>query len=198
MARDADYLTQRELDLILRGKIPPERTRKAKANAKRLIIRTMFERWIVFYRTAQRQDIGLYLSGICKVPARFAEFFSDELTPLQRATLARMNSGDCGTTALAVGQALELLGFDVTYCDLGDHACLLIDGMYYDALKPNGESTMSAMFGYKESAIDGLGLGTADLLHNAYLPFDELGAQLVETFVRMLSLNYRYPFTIET
>lgn len=195
MARDADYLTQRELDILIRGKIPPERTRKAKANAKRLIIRTMFERWVVFYRMAQRQDIDRYLIGVLKMPARFDAYFTDEYSLPHRATLARMNSGDCGTTALAVGQALELLGFDVVYCDLGDHACVRIDGVYYDALIPNGTSDVTQMLGYKTGQLEH---GTAKLIHDAYLPYDELGVQLVETFVRMSSLKYRYPFSIQS
>lgn len=51
----------------------------------------------------------------------------------------RLNAGDCGTAAIAVGWVFEqLTGHDVTYCDNTNHGFLEYYNWCYDTLAPEG------------------------------------------------------------
>jgi len=191
-------LTQQELNFLLRGLVPPEPTRINKSETRKLLVKSIFERWTLFYRMAMRSDIDRYIAEPQRIGARFERYFTEHTSLERRATLARMNSGDCGTTALAVGQTLEFLGFDVLYCDLLDHAAILVDGFYWDTLCPEGVPALEQLLAYKQENASSMPISNAELIHSRYLPYDELGMQMVETFVRMFSLNYKYPFTVIT
>lgn len=191
-------ITQQELNFLLRGLVPPEPVRINKSETRKLVVKSIFERWAHFYRLAMRADIDQYIAEPQRIGVRFERYFTEHTSLERRATLARMNSGDCGTTALAVGQVLELLGFEVNYCDLYDHACIIVDDRYYDALVPNGVTERSEVYGYRSEGINGYTatIGTATLIHEQYLRADPLGALLVESFAKMFLLEYTYPFEI--
>lgn len=186
---ELEYITKIELDILLRGGIPMERVRRSRPSAKRLIIRSIFEKWIVFYSAFMREDIA-------KAPTNrkgLDSFISNIEEASDRQVLVRMNSGDCGTTAIAVGQALEKLGFEIVYWDNGNHGYIEIDGLFYDALTLTGQPDQTKMYGHSEA----LNSGNLEFMHGAWLRVDPLGVLMVETFVRMLCIQYEYPFTAQ-
>lgn len=191
-------LTQEELDMVLRGLLP-EKQPPTQSEFRKKIIATLFERWIVFYGAAMYRDVEGYMSSSSPLQSKFSKWFDPNVVNRRHATLARMNSGDCGTTALAIGQVLEQLGFEVNYCDLYDHACIIVDDCYYDALEPTGVTERSEVFGYRSEGINGYTatIGSAALIHEQYLRVDPLGVLLVESFAKMFLLDYTYPFKIE-
>lgn len=185
---DLEYITKQELELLLRGGIPAARIQKARPSARRLIVRSIFNKWVVFYGAFMYDKIQLSET----TPRRLEQWLSEDLDARTRKTLTRMNSGDCGTTAIAVGQVLEQLGFEVEYWDNDNHGFILVDGLFYDTLTANGQTAVDQMYGHSAK----LSSGNLAFMHDAFLRVDPLGVRMVETFVRMFVYDYKYPYPV--
>ncbi len=73
---------------------------------------------------------------------------SPELSKYTNNPLDRLNAGDCGTAAIAVGWVLEqLYGFTVTYVDNRFHGYIKVNGICYDTLNPYGQPNEDLMLG---------------------------------------------------
>ena len=73
---------------------------------------------------------------------------SPELSKYTNNPLDRLNAGDCGTAAIAVGWVLEqLYGFTVTYVDNQFHGYIKVNGICYDTLNPYGQPNEDLMLG---------------------------------------------------
>lgn len=106
----------------------------------------------------------------------------------------RINSGDCGTTALAVWQVYRnlltsyLRGEErlstLELIDNTNHAFLKLDGVYYDTLQPNGQPDVSKMLeaGAPNESVETL---TSHTLFQRYILRDKIGAELIRTFCLM-------------
>lgn len=55
-----------------------------------------------------------------------------KLSPPEELVIKRINSGDCGTTAIAIGLVLTHYNVSFKYWDNVNHAYLEQDGLYYD------------------------------------------------------------------
>lgn len=113
----------------------------------------------------------------------FTELYQNYLDRDSRAdAIKRMNSGDCGTCAQAVGLVLrERYGVDVAFVDFLDHACLLIDGKYYDSEFSDGtdSETICARHRVKSSVVI-----TPAKLFEAYNAIDAVGTILIAGFLK--------------
>lgn len=90
---------------------------------------------------------------VIEYQSTYQYFYSDSFSPLNVGGgftgNIEINQGDCGTAALAVGIALELLtGEKVVYYDNGNHGYFGYDGKYYDTIAPEGKDSHEEMFGY--------------------------------------------------
>lgn len=97
--------------------------------------------------------------------------------PENEEVVGRINNGDCGTAAIAVGLALEKAGYTVTYYDNNNHAFIGIDGKVYDCYFQEG-TDIDTMNERWSSDIAKL-VSSKDLVM-AYLPYDAIGAVLLK------------------
>ena len=89
---------------------------------------------------------------IAKLFEHFTECYTvwngPELAKYTNDPLDRLNAGDCGTAAIAVGWVLEQrYGVPVEYVDNQYHAYLRINGICYDTLQPEGQPNEDLMLG---------------------------------------------------
>ena len=79
----------------------------------------------------------------------YAQWYADGLVAyINQDPRDRLNAGDCGTAAIAVGWVLEqLYGYPVTYVDNQFHGYIKVDGVCYDTLNPHGQPDEDQMLG---------------------------------------------------
>lgn len=93
----------------------------------------------------------------------------------------RLNAGDCGTAAIAVGWVFEqLTGRDITYCDNTNHGFLEFYNWCYDTLTPEGVRQQH-VFGHQ---VNHPIIRTQDVrtMHYQFLRNDRLGYSWVCEF----------------
>jgi len=104
----------------------------------------------------------------------------------------RINGGDCGTTAIAVGyvynqlqaefsdKADEFIGLAEFY-DNYNHAFLKVDDRFYDTINVDGVDSASQMFeaDAPNASVENVGLAE---LFKRYIWKDRIGSRLIETF----------------
>lgn len=104
----------------------------------------------------------------------------------------RINGGDCGTTAIAVGTVLNHLATeysDVTpeiinhaeFFDNFNHAFLKVGDRYYDTFNVDGVESTALLFeaDAPNASVENVGVGE---LFKRYILNDRIGARLIETF----------------
>ena len=107
------------------------------------------------------------------------------------ATSERINSGDCGVAAMAIGLYLKRRGYDVKFFDNVNHAYFSVDGVYYDTLTPTGASSHKDMYGYYADNL--IKEVTVRTLHDNYMPYDNLGVGIVDHFLKAHT-KFGYPY----
>lgn len=115
------------------------------------------------------------------------------------AITSRINGGDCGTAAIAVGIVLrEKYGIVVEYCDNVDHAFIKHDGQFFDTVYCQGTNDQTLLHGAK-------GRSDYDIvewpeLYRRYLrdrEFDVIGHNFIKTFCAGAGLNFDTIYDIE-
>jgi len=114
-----------------------------------------------------------------------------EVVPDEDWAIERINSGDCGTTALAVWQVYTKLltpflrdGERLLALELVDnfnHAYLKLDDVCFDTLNLNGQTDETKMFEYSapNAKVEVL---TSEELFRRYIWKDRIGAELIRRF----------------
>lgn len=110
----------------------------------------------------------------------------------REGAVARINQGDCGTAAIAVGTVLQHNGFPVVFRDNINHAFITIGTLAYDCANLEGvkEEILNEQYGSLESQIV-----TPEILIGAYMPYDACGAVLLKRFLEHYQIPV-YPFTL--
>lgn len=90
----------------------------------------------------------------------------------------KINRGDCGVSAIAIGPLLAEQGLTVRYLHNTGHVWLDVDGVCYDTARPNG-------YGINEAIIlgnDPVAEVSLDQLCEDCMPCDTHGAYLIKAF----------------
>lgn len=90
----------------------------------------------------------------------------------------KINRGDCGVTAIAVGPLLAAQGLDVHYLHNTGHVWLQIDGVRYDTIHPEGYGVNQAILLGRDPVAE----VSLDQLCEDCMPCDTHGAYLVKAF----------------
>ena len=97
------------------------------------------------------------------------------------ATLKRLNSGDCGTAAIAVGWVFsQLTGKSVTYCDNSQHGFIEYYNWCYDTLQPQGARQQHMHGHYVNQPV--MRYRDIRTMHHVFLRSDSLGYAMVCEF----------------
>lgn len=109
--------------------------------------------------------------------------------------LKRLNSGDCGTAAIAVGWVWHnLTGEEVLYHDNNAHGYIEVNGRFYDTLQPEGRDSHREIMGYNPEAT--IMSGDVEFMHHQFMFVDPLGVSWINQFATMHQVK-AYPFTAE-
>lgn len=121
--------------------------------------------FIEFYRTYAYE----YALGLKPIPTR-------------QHTLQRINSGDCGTAALAVGAVFNFKNEDyVVFRDNFNHAYLKYDEKYYDTQFPEGTGEELRLTNAEMEDCVFQDISYSEMFKR-YILKDQVGAQLIATF----------------
>lgn len=131
-----------------------------------ITITRLFEQFAECYGQWQRREILGYLG---------------EYPDYHVATLKRLNSGDCGTAAIAVGWVWEqLTGNKVTYCDNSQHGFIEYYNWCYDTLQPCGARQQHMYGHYVNHPV--MRYTDVRTMHHVFLRGDSLGYAMVCEF----------------
>lgn len=138
-----------------------------------LDISKLFHRFIRFYKFVNRKECNF-------------ECDSDNT----EATVNRINGGDCGTAAIAVGTVLEKLGYEVTYWDNDAHGYIEVNGVFYDTMTPDGRVNHDEMFMAGDSPNPRVS-GDKEWMKNQFHRADPLGLEWADMFYKIVFQELR-------
>lgn len=128
------------------------------------------------------------MSTISDVVSKFVDFYAETQSRAGNAdAIIRINSGECGNAAIAIGQVLEQkFNYNVQYHDSTNHAYIVVDGIAYDAANPEGTDPKDLAELYSGEHVAAL---PASVVFAAYNSSDTLGAFIIKGFVAIYGLK---------
>jgi hypothetical protein len=98
--------------------------------------------------------------------------------------LGKINNGDCGVAAIAIGWVLSQLnqGIDVYYYDNGAHAYFSINGIYYDTVHRFGAKSHREMLGGCKDTYPSMSLSE---ICEAFIKGDIQGQIMINSFCEL-------------
>lgn len=167
------------------------------------ILRVLLRLWVQHYtefafEVFERESGKVIPFADAAMKAAMPHIYSDErinrlnTRPLDTAwAVERINSGDCGTTAIAVSHVYdEIMNGLVTrddrveaiqLVDNYNHAFLQLGELYYDTLKMDGESDLNAMYEMSAENCNVERLTTEEIFRR-YIWKDRIGNELIRRF----------------
>lgn len=103
----------------------------------------------------------------------------------------RINSGDCGTAAIAIGLVWQVLGNEkVIWHDNFNHAFIEVNGIYYDTANISGSDNYFDMYGCNSDDKDKFIRAESPIgCHVNYLLYDTTGIAMINSFCAMWKMK---------
>lgn len=114
----------------------------------------------------------------------FYRVFFDRID--DKDAVQRINQGDCGTAALAIGAVANTLGHSVAYWDNDNHAFLSIDGVILDTAHPDGTTVEDLNTLHSSDRANEV--SDTDIF-DAYLYIDAAGCSLLKMYLEYYSVE---------